>query len=239
MCTMYLVPDFTVLLIDSDGAVIAPVVALVIVALRTLGAEVLRARTGAQGLRRLYDERPDVVVLTADAGPPGPFETLARMRGLTSVPVLMVGTGAGTGEDMRALAAGADDYVTPPVDADELATRIRRLAERAQRAKKRHRVFSDGGLEIDFAAVEVSLDGAPIRLTRLEYRLLEVLVEHSGEVVETERLLQLAWDEPIFDRTRVKAHIAAVRRKLGPASGRIDTIRGAGYRYRPLGPKTS
>jgi DNA-binding response OmpR family regulator len=231
------VPDFTVLLIDSDSAGIAPVLvpALLIVALRLLGAQVLRAASGAEGLRLLYESKPDVVVLPVDAGEPGAYQMLARVRAVASLPVLMVGTRAGPIEDARAMAAGADDYVSTPVDEDQLAARVKRLAERAQLARKRDRGFSDGGLTIDFAAVDVELDGRPIKLTRLEYRLLEALVEKSGEVIETERLLELAWDEPIFDRARVKAHVAALRRKLGPARDRIETVRGVGYRYRVTG----
>jgi DNA-binding response OmpR family regulator len=229
------VPNFTVLLIDSDG--VAPILgsAMLIVALQMLGAQVHRAATGAEGLRLLYEVGPDVMVLPLDAHSPGAFETLARVRAIASLPVVMVGATAGPAEDARAMAAGADEYVVPPFDADELAGRIRQLAERAQRDRARGQIFCDGDLEIDFAAIEVSLGGAAVPLTRLEYRLLEALVERCGEVIDTERLLELAWDEPIYDRGRVKAHIAALRRKLGPVAGRIETVRGAGYRYRPSG----
>src|ERR1700712_3376005 len=98
---MWHVPDFTVLLIDSDGAGIAPVLmpALLIVALRLLGAQVLRAASGAEGLRLLYESKPDVVVLPVDAGEPGAYQTLARVRALATLPVLMVGTRAGPVED--------------------------------------------------------------------------------------------------------------------------------------------
>jgi DNA-binding response OmpR family regulator len=232
---MEAMPDFTVLLIDSDG--ITPILgpAVLIVALRLLGAQVLRAATGAEGLRLLYDSQPDVMVLPVDAGSPGAYETLVRVRAVASVPVVMVGRRAGSIEDARAIAAGADEYVVAPLDADDLADRIRRLAERAQRDRSRERIFTDGDLEVDFAAIEVSLAGTPIQLTRLEYRLLEALVERTGEVIDTERLLELAWDAPIYDRGRVKAHIAALRRKLGPVSDRVETVRGAGYRYRRAG----
>jgi two-component system KDP operon response regulator KdpE len=231
---MSVVPDFTVLVIDSDAAGFAPVIvpALLVGALRVVGGEVLGAASGAEGLRLLYDAEPDVIVLPVDAGEPGAFPTLARVRDLTSLPVLMVGTTPGPAEDSRAMAAGADDYVAAPIGDDELAARVKRLAERARRDRERYRTFRDGGLQIDFTAVEVSLDGVPIRLTRLEYRLLAALVERSGQVIATERLLELVWDEPIFDRGRVKAHVAALRRKLGRASGRIETLRGSGYRYR-------
>jgi DNA-binding response OmpR family regulator len=229
------VANFTVLVVDSDG--IAPIfeTALLIVALRMLGAQVLRAATGAEGLRLLYDARPDVMVLPVDAGKPGAFETLARVRTIASVPVVVVGSGAEPAEDARAIAAGADDYVVPPLDDDRLAGRIRQLAEQARRRREPERTFCDGELEMDLLAIEVSLAGKPVPLTRLEYRLLEALVERCGQVVETEQLLALAWDEPIYDRGRVKAHIAALRRKLGRVGDRIETVRGAGYRYRPLG----
>jgi two-component system KDP operon response regulator KdpE len=229
-------PDFTVLLIDSDGAGMAPVLApaVLIVALRLLGAQVLRAATGAEGLRLLYDSQPDVLVLPTDAGTPGAYETLARVRAVASTPVVLVGTRAGPTPD-RAIAAGADEYVTTPVDENDLAARIERLAGRARTERGRAHTFRDGALVVDHLAVEVLLDGNPIALTRLEYRLLEALVEDAGRVVDTERLLKVAWDEPIYDRARVKAHIGALRRKLGPVGGRIETVRGTGYRYRPRG----
>jgi DNA-binding response OmpR family regulator len=97
-------------------------------------------------------------------------------------------------------------------------------------------VFDDGVVYVNFASHEVRVTGAPVALTPTEYRLLAALVRHRGQVLSPEKLLELAWSDPLgIGPERVKYSVLRLRRKLGSSAGadsRIEAVRGFGYRYR-------
>jgi DNA-binding response OmpR family regulator len=93
--------------------------------------------------------------------------------------------------------------------------------------------YSDERLRVDVAGIEVEVDGRPVHLTPLEFRLLTALVGKPGQLVEREALLRAAWPGHSVPPDRVKPHVSGLRRKLGEVGARIETVRGHGYRYRP------
>jgi DNA-binding response OmpR family regulator len=227
-----------VLVVDDDELVRAVLRRV----LETSGAAVREAETGEDGLRALYDGRPDVVVL--DIGLPGldGWQVLERIRQLTDVPVVMLSARDDELEKVRALRAGADDYVTKPFGGPEL---VARLQAHLRRARPRGRAgssgdelrpYRDGALAVDFVHAEATVDDRPVALTPREFRLLAALVGQAGRTLSAEQLLELAWDDPAGDPRRVKVYVGYLRGKLAEAGlepSPVETVRGFGYRYRP------
>jgi DNA-binding response OmpR family regulator len=199
------------------------------------GLEVLEASDAAGALRLLFGERPDLVVV--DLGLPDlAGETLiARIRELTDVPVMVVTGEDGEAAKVEALRAGADDFVSKPFGVQELLARVEVLLRRSVPLATGPQRYSDGLVEIDFTSLEVRADGRPIELTALQLRLLTALVRHRGQVLSAEQLLELAWDDDLGRRDRVKLYVGYLRRSFREhgVDLPVETVRGFGYRYRP------
>jgi len=224
-----------VLVVDDDETMRALVRRLVEVA----GGAVTEAGTGEEALRALYAGRPEIVVLDIDMPGLDGWQVLERIRQLTDVPVLMLSAHDDELEKVRALQAGADDYVTKPFGAQELLARLQAHLRRAAAgpgAPAAPQPYRDAALALDFAHAEASVRGRPLELTPRELRLLAAFVGHAGRTLSGEQLLDLAWDDPAGDPRRVKVYVGYLRAKLAEAGlepSPIETVRGFGYRYRP------
>lgn len=201
------------------------------------GLEVLESRDGTEGLRTLYSERPNLVVL--DVGLPGldGWQVLERLRELTDVPVLMLTGHASEMEKVRGLKAGADDYVTKPFGPQELLARIETLLRRKSGGVQRRERYDDGMIAVDFAGQTALANTEPLSLTPLEFRLLAAFVCHPNQILSPDQLLELAWGgADRASRDQVKLYVGYLRRKLraqGVLDSAVETVRGFGYRYRP------
>src|SRR3954470_9618878 len=229
-----------VLVIDDDETIRAVLRRIVEMA----GGSVTEAGTGEEGLPALYARRPDVVVL--DIGLPGldGWQVLERIRQLTDLPVVMLSAHDDELEKVRALRAGADDYVTKPFGPQELLARLQAHLRRAgARGAGSHAdapapvaPYRDAALALDFAHAEATVHGRALELTPREHRLLAAFVRHAGRTLSAEQLLDLAWDDPAGDTRRAKVYVGYLRAKLAAAGldpAPIETVRGFGYRYRP------
>jgi DNA-binding response OmpR family regulator len=230
-----------VLVVDDDEMIRMVVRRLVEVD----GGFVTEAPTGEEGLRALYDARPQIVVL--DIGLPGidGWRVLERIRQLTDVPVVMLSAHADELEKVRALRAGADDYVTKPFGPQELLARLQAHLRRAGVRPRDARgddaaggeaVYRDAAVSVDFLHAEATVHDRAVTLTPREFRLLGALVRHAGLTLSPEQILGLAWDDPGGDMRRVKVYVGYLRAKLAAAGldpPPIETVRGFGYRYRP------
>ena len=228
--------DARVLVVDDDETIRAVVRRLVEVA----GGSVAEAETGEAGLRAMYAERPDIVVLDIDLPGLDGWQVLERIRQLTDVPVLMLSAHDDELEKVRALRAGADDYVTKPFGPQELLARVQAHIRRAAGAHSRDAAamqpYRDAAIGLDFAHAEATVHERPLALTPRELRLLAAFVRHAGRTLSPEQLLDLAWDDPAGDPRRVKVYVGYLRAKLAEAGldpPPIETVRGFGYRYRP------
>jgi len=199
------------------------------------GIVALGARTGSDGLRTLFEERPDLVLL--DVGLPdadGP-SVLRRIREMTDVPVVMLSALDDEATKVRSLRAGADDYVTKPFGLQELIARIDALLRRSLSTSPPVGTYSDGLVDLDYASLEVMIAGEPVDLTALELRLLTAFIDHPNNVLSADQLLDLVWGDSALPRERVKLYVAYLREKFREkgAESPIETVRGFGYRYRP------
>ena len=179
-----------VLVVDDEP----PIVRAVAANLRVRGFEVLTASTGETALTAVETHQPDCVVL--DLGLPGidGLEVLRRLRTWTEVPVVVLTAIDSERDKVTALDLGADDYVTKPFGVAELMARIRVALRHGRGATAdRPRVIRAGDLSIDLDAKLVTRDGAPVRLTPTEYRLLEALIQHTDTVVTHQVLLEHVW----------------------------------------------
>ena len=175
----------------------------------------------------------DLMIL--DIGLPGMdgFEVLRelRRRGST-MPVVILSARDSVTDTVQGLEGGASDYVTKPFQFAELLARVRlRLAEPAGRPATSPDLVA-GGLRLDVLARRVEVDGAdPLDLTSREFRLLEVFMNHAGQVLSREQLLGMVWDMDFDPASNVvDVFVRALRGKIG--SHRIETVRGMGYRLR-------
>jgi DNA-binding response OmpR family regulator len=222
-----------VLVVDDESDVRALVRDL----LEDSGYAVDEARDGSEGLRLLYAQRPDAVVLDLGMPTMDGWTALERIRELSDVPVLMLTARGGDLERVRGLRAGADDYLVKPFFGEELLARIEALLRRARRAPTpaapRDR-YEDAALTIDYLEHRVRAGGQEVALTPLEFRLLCEFVAHPRQVLSHEQLLERVWYDPhAVAPDVVRLYVGYLRRKLGPARERIETVRGFGYRYAP------
>ena len=204
--------------------------------LERAGYQVSSAAGGRDGLRVLYEMRPDLVLLDVSMPELDGWATLARIRDLSEVPVIMLTARTGELEKVRGLKAGADDYVTKPFGRQELLARVEAILRRGGGPPQMVPSYTDAHLSLDFAQRQVLVGGRPVSLTPLEFKLLATFVRHPNQVLSREQLLELVWGDPYgVSADQVKIYVGYLRKKLGGdvEGGPIETVRGFGYRYRP------
>lgn len=218
------------ILIAEDTASIASFVEK---GLRAAGYQTATTTDGQTALLLAGAGGFDLMIL--DIGLPGMdgFEVLRelRRRGST-MPVVILSARDSVTDTVQGLEGGASDYVTKPFQFAELLARVRlRLAEPAGRPATSPDLVA-GGLRLDVLARRVEVDGAdPLDLTSREFRLLEVFLNHAGQVLSREQLLGMVWDMDFDPASNVvDVFVRALRGKIG--SHRIETVRGMGYRLR-------
>jgi DNA-binding response OmpR family regulator len=207
--------------------------------LERAGHEVREAVDGRAGLRELYATSPDLVVLDVEMPELDGWATLERIRDMSDVPVLMLTARETELERVRGLQGGADDYVVKPFGHQELLARVQALLRRARGAggaTAEQEIYADSRLSIDVARRAVGYDGREVRLTPLEFKLLQTFARNPNQVLGREQLLELVWgDAAGVSPEQVKLYVGYLRKKLdptAPATTPIETVRGFGYRYR-------
>ncbi len=201
------------------------------------GFAVTEANNGLQALEKVRDDLPDLVLLDVMMPEMDGFETLKRIREVSTVPVIMLTVKSDEEDRIRGLELGADDYVTKPFSPRELASRIRAVLRRAEMPSplSKTTIRIDDRLEIDFRQRLVIVEGEPVHLRPTEYRLLYHLVNNAGWVMTHEMLLSKVWGYEYRDEAGLlRLYITYLRQKIepDPANPRyILTERGVGYRF--------
>jgi two-component system KDP operon response regulator KdpE len=221
----------SVLAVDDEPHVLQALSAL----LESRNYRVRTAPSGALALELLATERPDAVLL--DLAMPGMdgTEVCRRVRAWSQVPILILSARTDEQHKVRALDAGADDYITKPFSTPELLARLRAALRREQARRDDHAIFQAGELSLDVVARRVTLSERELHLTPTEYELLRVLFANQDRVL-THRFLLAAVLGPGYEDAvdNLRTFIATLRRKIEPDAARprlIVTEPGIGYRF--------
>jgi DNA-binding response OmpR family regulator len=191
--------------------------------------------SGDAALKAVTERVPDLIILDLNLPVIGGLEVCRILRSRADVPhVPIIMLTARTSEDDRVsgLEQGADDYVTKPFSLRELTARVRAVLRRGPAAEQRQGRYQGARLIADFEAVAIAVDGAPVRLTRREFELLQYLVQNKNRVVSRDRLLERVWGyERLVETRSVDVHVGRLRNKLRTAGHQIETVVGLGYRF--------
>jgi two-component system KDP operon response regulator KdpE len=204
--------------------------------LRARGYQVITASDGDEALAAAAREHPDIAIV--DLGLPGidGVEVIEGIRGWSRMPILVLSARDQESDKVRALDAGADDYVTKPFGMDELLARLRAAERRLRPTDEAPEVVTDA-FTVDLAAARVRTADGEVRLTPTEWHVVEMLVRNPGKLVSQRQLLQEVWGPLYHDETNyLRVYMAQIRRKLEPDPARpryFITQPGVGYRFEP------
>ncbi len=220
-----------VLVVDDEPQIVR---ALKVV-LREAGFEALAAETASQALDLASVRPPEAAIVDLVLPDLDGIELTRRLREWSDMPILVLSAVGEEEQKVKALEAGADDYVTKPFGTRELVARLQAALRRAGRIDEEPTILADG-LEIDLAARLVRRDGAPIHLTPIEFDLLRALARNRGRLMTHRKLLVEVWGPDYVDDVQpLRTHIARLRAKIEPngtAGPRyIVTDPGVGYRF--------
>ena len=203
-------------------------------ALEDEGYTVDDVASGEEAVAHFADEPAELVLIDLMLPGMDGFETCRALRKQSTVPVIMVTARSDTHDVVAGLEAGADDYVTKPFVAKELAARIRALLRRSRPTETDASVLTFGDVELEPDAGVVRRGGEEVHCTRTEFRLLCELAFNAGKVLSREQLLERVWGYDYFgDGRLVDVHVRRLRIKVEPDPGNpqfILTVRGMGYK---------
>jgi two-component system KDP operon response regulator KdpE len=206
------------------------------VSLDNAGYQLVEAETGEDGLVQAAARNPDVILLDLGLPDRDGLEITARLREWTRTPIVVISARGQEEDKIKALDAGADDYLTKPFGVGELLARLRVALRHASKTESGASVFSTGDLEIDLVKRRVLRGGAEVHLTPIEYRLLAKLVENAGKVMTHRQLLREVWGPGYVEQTQyLRVYMGQLRHKLEAEPGRpryLVTEPGIGYRLK-------
>lgn len=222
----------TILIVDDEPQLLRALQ----VNLQAEGYQVLTALDGTSALKHAEGGHPDAIVLDLGLPDINGVDVITRIRRTSSTPIIVLSARHGSVDKVRALDAGADDYVTKPFGLDELLARLR-AASRRSPAQREAPTVETADFVVDLAARKVVRDGQEVRLTPTEWNILELLVRNAGKLVSQQQLLTQVWGQAYAKETQyLRVYLAQLRRKLeqDPARPRhLHTEAGMGYRFDP------
>jgi DNA-binding response OmpR family regulator len=221
-----------ILVVDDDMELLG----LIGFALRQAGYLVIEAADGGAALAAFEREQPDLVILDVNLPVMSGFDVCRRIRAEAATPIMMLTVRSSEEDQVRGLDGGADDYLTKPFSPRTLLARVRALLRRAE--IDRPSPLSAGDLALDVERQSVSVrGGAPIRLTSLEFRLLQYLLANAGHTITADRLTTHVWGyRGVGDKQLLKQLVHRLRQKVerSPAEPQyVVTVAGIGYLLQP------
>jgi len=220
-----------ILIVDDEPNILGTLAPI----LRDRGYDVFTAMNGDSALEIVHRERLDLIVLDLGLPDTDGIELCRSIRDGLSVPIVVLSARGAEGDKVRALDAGADDYVTKPFGTEELLARIRANLRRSDAPSPPSEPLVRGNLVIDRERFRVMRDGEEVRLTPKEFELLTYLAQHAGRVLTHRAILRAIWGPNALDQPEhLRVLIGALRKKIeaNPASPRyILTEPWVGYRF--------
>ena len=232
----------TIALVDDDRNILTSVS----IALEAEGYKVRTYNDGAEALRHLTQQLPDLVILDIKMPRLDGMETLSRLRRVSQVPVIFLTSKDEEIDEVLGLKMGADDYITKPFSQRLLIERIKAVLRRAEANKpgaeetSSDKLITRGALVLDPARHRCTWNGEDVTLTVTEFLLLEALAQRPGHVKNRDQLMDAAYDDNVYvdDRT-IDSHIKRLRKKFKSVDDdfdAIETLYGVGYRFKEQAP---
>jgi two-component system KDP operon response regulator KdpE len=224
--------DWVVLVIEDE----VPIRRFLKTALEGRGFKLLEAATGTQGLEMAARENPDIILLDLGLPDIDGLEVIRRVREWANYPIIVISARGRDADKVEALDTGADDYLTKPFSVEELTARLRVAVRHLTQSRvgKAEPVVQTGELRVDLAGRMVWVGSEEIHLTPIEFKLLAVLVRHSGRVVTQKQLLKEVWGHGSDEQGHyLRNYIHHLRHKLEADPARpvyLRTEPGVGYR---------
>lgn len=223
-----------ILVVDDESSIRK----LLRVALSGHGYQVFESDGGIDGISKLGDLRPDLMILDLGLPDLNGVDVVRQAREWTDLPIIILSVRGREQDKVEALDAGADDYLTKPFGLAELLARIRSALRRSHRSREGSTVFRSGELVVDLEARLVKVSERALQLTPTEYELLKTLVNHAGRVMTHQQIVARVWGDNYqgnSDPHMLRVNISNLRKKLEPDPVRpryILTEPGIGYRLR-------
>ncbi len=219
----------TILVIDDDRNILA----IIELYLKKAGFQVATCTTGYEAMQAFRNTKPTLVVLDVMLPGKDGWTILHEIRQEGATPVIMLSAKGDTGERVRGLELGADDYIAKPFDSNELVARIKAVLRRFAPASESERTINLPDLTISLENYSVTLDGEQLEMPPKEIELLYFLASHSGRVFTREQLLEQVWGFDFFGDSRtVDVHVKRIREKLGERENwQLRTVWGVGYKF--------
>ena len=199
------------------------------------GYEVAQAEDGMQAVEMMKNQDFDIIIMDVMMPKLDGYSACKEIRKIKQIPVIMLSARGEEYDKLFGFEIGVDDYVVKPFSPKELMARIRAVLNRASASQRTEDVIRYEGLEINFTAREVKIDGEKVSMTPKEYDLLFYLVKNMNIALSREKLLEEVWGFDFYgdDRT-VDTHIKMLRNSLGKYRNLIVTLRGMGYKFEKI-----
>ena len=223
-----------ILVVEDDAAIRS----LMAVTLDTQGYQYHLAHSGSEALMEVTTHQPEVMLLDLGLPDMDGVDIIRKVRGWTTMPIIVISARSEDADKVDALDAGADDYLTKPFSVDEMLARLRvalrRVHVEQQSVDRESSIYENGGLQIDYAAGCAYMAGNEIHLTPIEYKLLCLLARNTGKVLTHNYILKEIWGSyTTSDVGSLRVFMAMLRKKLqadGDTQPYIQTHIGIGYR---------
>ncbi|MCI8477670.1 MAG: response regulator transcription factor [Oscillospiraceae bacterium] len=226
---------YNILICDDDRDIVSALE----IYLTSEGYQTLKAYDGLEALRVLEEHEVHLILLDVMMPNLDGIRATAKIRARSNVPIILLTAKSEDADKVLGLNIGADDYVTKPFNPIEVVARVRSQLRRyttlgGQNKEESTRLLSNGGIAMDDNAKSVTVDGAPVSLTPLEYNILRLLLSHPGQVFSTSQIYEQVWNDPsLGSENTVAVHIRHLREKIeiNPASPRyLKVVWGLGYK---------
>ena len=204
------------------------------------GYDITEAKDGMEAVKLCREQDFDVIILDIMMPELDGFSTCREIRKTKNIPVIMLSAKSEEVDKIMGLNIGADDYVTKPFTPMELLARVnsqlrryRMFAEKLRDREENQNIHVIGGLELNEATVEVSVDGEPVRLTPIEYKILLLLMKSPGRVFSAEEIYERVWNEKAINTDTIMVHIRNIREKIESCPKEpkyLKVVWGVGYK---------
>ena len=207
---------YTILVCDDEKEIVDAIE----IYLMQEGYRVLKAYNGKEALEVLKNEEVHLIILDLMMPELDGIHTTLQVRRESSVPIIILSAKSQDADKILGLNIGADDYVTKPFNPLELVARVKSALRRyttlgTMQEEKEEHVFRTGGLMVDDERKEVTVDGEPVKLTRIEYNILLFLIQNKGKVYSIDQIYEKIWkEEAFFADNTVTVHIRHIREKI-------------------------